>query len=58
MCPSSSKSNGGLIINVLENEEYVVKSMEKSGCNWKWPKREDVLSYTKDDIIEEIDKNQ
>ena len=33
---------------------YEIKSMEKSGFNWKWPKIEDKMFYWRKDIKEKI----
>lgn len=46
----------GKIIDIdTEHEEFKVSTMAKSGIlHWKWPNNEDVMWYTRSDIIRKI----
>lgn len=47
----------GLVLDKRENVEeveYQVKAMAKSGPNWKWPKPDDILWYKEEDIIQNV----
>ena len=44
----------GQIKRVLKNDEVEIKSMVKSGRNWKWPKKEDCIVYPRSDIKQKI----
>jgi len=42
------------VVLVKEDLGCSIKAMAKSGCNWKWPKHEDILWYPMEDITEKI----
>lgn len=44
----------GEILEKQDDENIVISSMTKSGADWKWPLKQDVLTYHKDDILEYI----
>lgn len=48
----------GLIISVIKGneEEFVVKTMTRSGPNWRWPNKDDILHYRRDEIVAKISK--
>ncbi|KAK5637784.1 hypothetical protein RI129_000033 [Pyrocoelia pectoralis] len=35
-------------------DKFEISSLEKSGMNWKWPEREDILVYEKHEIKSSI----
>ncbi|KAK9886712.1 hypothetical protein WA026_017631 [Henosepilachna vigintioctopunctata] len=35
---------------------YAISAMVKSGKNWKWPDKVDILNYLAEDVIQVIDK--
>lgn len=41
---------------ILEKQgnSFIVSTMTKSGSDWKWPTKVDILSYSSDEIIEYI----
>lgn len=39
------------IVLKTKDSEYEVKTMTMSGKYWKWPKKDDILWYTKDDTL-------
>lgn len=44
----------GMILELEENSNFKIKTMTMSGQNWRWPEKEDVLSYEDKDVIKKI----
>jgi hypothetical protein len=44
----------GQITGAVSNGTFTIKSMQRSGKNWKWPKVEDVMDYEVHDIKQRI----
>lgn len=41
-------------LNKIENGEYLVKVMVKSGQYWKWPEKNDEYYYTKEELVRKL----